>query len=387
MQFKRNRPALCGSRMTNLAPRLPTLNSPPSTPRSAIALIIVMISILVLAILAGGFAWSMKVETKLASNANSEVELEWLGRSGVDYAKWVLSFMDPTKPYDSLDQAWATGHGTVGPTNNPIEVQNPVPLGNGSFTWKIVDLERKFNINVVADPRNQQQSQQILQQALTVVGVDAGESAPIVSSIIDWIDPDDAITPEGAETEYYQTLPRPYEAKNGPIDDISELLFVKGISQDMYWGSSSTNHPISALQHEQNRFGGPLTPPNYPVGLVDLFTPVSDGKVNINTASAEVFQLLGLDNNVAEAIVAGRQGEDDGTGLTGPYRNLGELSIKVPVLPRGGLPPQIANWCDVRSKTYQVTVEAQIGSYRREFIAILARNTPKDIQVLNFYWK
>src|ERR1035438_10780625 len=52
-----------------------------------IALIIVMISIMVLTILAAGFAYSMKVETKLARNANSEAELEWLGRSGVEYAR------------------------------------------------------------------------------------------------------------------------------------------------------------------------------------------------------------------------------------------------------------------------------------------------------------
>src|SRR6266446_3612927 len=107
----------------------------PSSFQSGIAIVIVMIAILVLAVLAGGFAWSMKVETTLARNANSEAELEWLGRSGVEYARWVLCFMDPTKPYDSLDQAWATGQGFVGPTNNPVEVQNPVQLGNGNFTW------------------------------------------------------------------------------------------------------------------------------------------------------------------------------------------------------------------------------------------------------------
>ena len=275
--------------------------------RSAIALIIVMISILVLAILAGGFAWSMKIETKLAGNANSEAELEWLGRSGVEYAKWVLSWMDPTKPYDSLDQAWATSSGLVGPTNNAIEVHEEIQLGNGSFKWHIKDLERKFNINMAADPRNQQMSRQIFQQALIVMGADAGESPPIISAIIDWIDPDDDISLEGAESEYYQGLAPPYQAKNGPIDDISELLFIKGISQEMYWGSSSTNHPMSAIQQRQNRFGAALTPPTYSVGLVDLFTPLSDGKININTASAEVLQLLGVDNNVAEAIVAGRQ--------------------------------------------------------------------------------
>jgi len=343
-----------------------------------------MIAVLVLAVLAGGFAWAMKVETTLARNANSEEELEWLGRSGVEYAKWVLSFMDPTKPYDSLDQAWATGTGFVGPTNNAIEVQNPVFLGHGNFTWKITDLESKFNINA-PEPL----LQQILPQALTVMGADASESPPIVNAILDWIDPDDEPHIEGAETDYYQGLPVPYVAKNGPIDDLSELLLIKGIAEtpEMYWGSSSTDHPPAAFQRRQNRFGAPLAPPSYSHGLVDLFTPISDGKVNINTASKEVLQLVVIDETLADAIVAGLEGEDDGTGLLGPYRNLGELTIKVPQLPRGPLPPQIAQFCDVRSKSFEVHVKAQVGNYTREFIATLARNTPRDIQILNFYWK
>ena len=146
----------------------------------AIALVIVMISIFVLSMLAGGFAYSMKVETKLARNANAEAELEWLGRSGVEYARWVLanSLLNPMEQHDSLDQPWSTGSGWLGPTNAPIaEVQNPVTLGGGSFTWSIIDLERRFNIN-----SPEPVLQQVLPQALTLMGVDAGEATPIVNS-------------------------------------------------------------------------------------------------------------------------------------------------------------------------------------------------------------
>lgn len=188
--------------------------------KRGIALIIVMISILVLTVLAAGFAFSMKVETKLARNANSEAELEWLGRSGVEYARWVLanSLLNPMQPYDSLEQPWATGSGMLGPTNAPIgEVQNPLTLGHGTVTWKITDLESKFNIN-----SPEPVLQQVLPQALTLMGVSPGAATPIVNSILDWIDPDDQTHPEGAETPYYEGLNPPYVAKNGPIDDISD---------------------------------------------------------------------------------------------------------------------------------------------------------------------
>jgi len=32
-------------------------------------------------------------------------------------------------------------------------------------------------------------------------------------------------------------------------------------------------------------------------------------------------------------------------------------------------------------------VTARLGDYHREYVAILFRNTPTDIQVLSFYWE
>jgi type II secretory pathway component PulK len=56
-----------------------TFKQPNRTRRhSGIALIIVLLVITVLAILAGGFAYSMKVETQLARNASFDDELFWL---------------------------------------------------------------------------------------------------------------------------------------------------------------------------------------------------------------------------------------------------------------------------------------------------------------------
>jgi general secretion pathway protein K len=346
-----------------------------------IALIIVMISVTVLAILASGFAWSMKVETRLARNANSEAQLEWLGRSGVEYARWILAeqMKIAPEPYDGLNQVWAGGMGGIGTSNTAlVDVQKEVKLGTGSFTWKIYDLERKANINTA--------SEVFLQQTLTLMGVDAGEMPPVVGSILDWIDTDDSTHMQGAESDYYQTLDPPYFAKNGPVDDLSELLLIKGVTPEMYWGMASTNHPPAAFLQKNHRFRGAMQASTITSGLADLFTPISSGKININTASADVLQLIpGMDRVMADALVAGRQGEDDGTGLVGPYRNLQEVR-RVPEVSLG-LGNQLGQYCDVRSRTFEVHIDAKVGNYQREFVAILARNTPRDIQILSFYWK
>ena len=134
---------------------------PPQTRPRGIALIIVMIAIFVLSVMAAGFAYSMKVETKLVQNAENEEQLFWLGRSGVELARWVLA--QEKCPYDSLNQQWAGGPGSECDNTN-MAFANPVELGDGSFTWKITDLERYANINGNGAP--------LVQQALTLMGVD-----------------------------------------------------------------------------------------------------------------------------------------------------------------------------------------------------------------------
>ncbi|MEI7938902.1 MAG: general secretion pathway protein GspK [Verrucomicrobiota bacterium] len=370
-----------GFRVSGLAPRA-TRSS-----QQGIALLIVMISIIVLTILASGFAYSMKVETKLARNANSEAELEWLGRSGVEYARWVLanSLANPMEPYDSLDQPWATGSGFLGPTNNPIaSVQNPLTIGHGTVNWKITDLESKFNINS-PEPI----LQQVLPQALTLMGVAPGEATPIVNSILDWIDPDDQTHVEGAETPYYEGLTPPYASKNGPIDDISELLLIKGVTPEIYYGGIATNVQPNYYSQNRDQYGRSVSAaPSVTAGLTNLFTPLSSGKININTASEEVLQLIpGVDAMMAEAIVGGRQGAPDpmAPGMLGPYRNVGDV-VRMPNIPRM-LVGQLSQFCDVRSKTFRVDITATLNSsYTRYFTAILGRNGPRDVQVLSFYW-
>jgi general secretion pathway protein K len=353
--------------------------STPSTSRG-IALIIVMIAIFVLSILIGAFAYSMKVETRLAMNSNHEEALIWLGRSGVERARWILAQSPPPgEPYDSLNQKWAGGPGGMNSSNSPLAdiSLEDYQIGDGIIRKiTIVDLEQKFNINLADEA--------VLQQALTLVGVDAGEIPAISSAILDWIDPDENTHLNGAESDYYQTLDPPYYAKNKPIDDLLELLQVRGITPDMYWGSASTNHTPAGARHV-DRHGRLTEQPSYPVGLEEIFTPLSSGKININTASATTLQTIPLiDANAAAEIVKLRAGPDgaDGTDDDTPFHNIGEVAMAV----NPQLMQQLTRYGDVHSRTFKVQVDVEISGYKRTFYAVLGRNSPRDVQVLSFYW-
>ena len=347
---------------------------------AGIALIIVMIAVAVFSALAAALAFSMKVETKLAQKSDNEQQLLWLGRSGVEYARWILSqeVSIAGQPYDSLNQIWAGGPGGPGETNSVlagISLDN-YPVGDGTVSLKITDLERKANINTASTAE--------LQQALTLMGVDADDISVVSDSIQDWRSPPAPPRVAGAESDYYQSLTPPYNAKNAPIDDLSELLLIKGVTPEMYYGGSPSNSP--AAQHPKLGFGTtPGEAPDYPFGLKDIFTPVSSGKININTADTNVLQMIpGVDINIANTIIQQRAGPDgeDGTGDDIPIQNpAGALQTA------GDNNPQAANYVTTRSSVFAVQVTAKIGDSTRVFHAILYRNTGIDIQVLGFYWE
>jgi general secretion pathway protein K len=357
------------------------LRIPSNSRTHSFALIIAMLAIFVLSVNAALLWYSMKVEMKLAQRSDSEPQLLWLGRSGVELARYVLAEEAniPGEPYDALNQIWAGGPGGAGETNSPlsgISLDN-YQIGKGSVSIKIIDLERYVNINTA--------SPQLIQQTLTLMGVDADDISVVSDSILDWIDTDDNPRLAGAENDYYQSLNPPYYCKDAPIDDISELLLIKGITPAMYNGGSDTNsQPASQKLGVEN---SPFQSASYPFGLKDVFTPYSDGKININTADANVLQMIpGVDEDTANAIIQTRAGPDgvEGTEDDTPFRNVSEVAT-------AGVNPQIVQElgrvCDVRSTTFEIHVTAHYLDYSREYIAILYRNSPTDIRVVSFYWK
>ena len=108
----------------------------------------------------------------------------------------------------------------------------------------------------------------------------------ITNSVKDWIDSadDDAITGlSGAESEYYQDLDPPYTCRNAPLADLDELMLIKGITPEFYYGDAERPGLSQFLTiYGVREAGGQFT---YP------------GKININTAGLPVLAaLLPLEN-------------------------------------------------------------------------------------------
>ncbi|HEV2320314.1 MAG TPA: general secretion pathway protein GspK [Verrucomicrobiae bacterium] len=345
--------------------------------RHSFALIIALLAVFVLTANAALLWYSMQVDMTLAVRSQNDPQLVWLGRSGMELAKWILAVEAnvPGEPYDSLDEYWAGGPGGPGETNSPLAgiSMDHFAVGDGWVSLKITDLERYVNINSA--------SPQLLTQVLTAMGLDAN-NIPIVSdSILDWVQPGDNPRLSGAKNQYYLSLNPPYYCKEAPMDDISELLLVKGVTWAIYTGQSQG--PKSAAP---KGFGfSPFENNGYAFGLKDVFTPFSDGRININTADANVLQCLpGVDAATAEAIIKARSGPDgvDGTSDDTPFHSPGEIQ-------RAGVPSEVVQsagaYCDVRSRTFRVVVTAHYLTSTRQYVGVIWRNTPQDLRLVQFY--
>ena len=353
-----------------------------------IALIIVMIVIIVLAVLAGGFAYSMKVETRLARNSSFDSDVENLGRSAVERARYILALhlrIPGEGAYTSLNQFWASGIPSTNELLMDMSLEND-ELPRGHTVIQIIDMERKFNLSAIRDERYSP----ILQKALETMGIDPAHVTDILDSYLDWVDPDDNKRIHGAESDFYVNLnpAAPYVAKNGLADDISELLLIRGMTPEIFFGAGRAGSmpafggaPKSAPIGQLGAVGGSS------VGLVDLFTTVSAAgtAVNVNTASAEVLQLLpGMDATLAQSIIDARAGPDhmDGTEDDIPFLQNGEV-INAPGMTQELL-QAMRPFMVTQSGTFQIRVEASIGDYVRRYEALVHRRSAREVAILYF---
>ncbi len=350
----------------------------PTPSRRGAALVIVMVLILAMAVVAGAFSYAMKVESRLANNTRSGPELEWLGRSGMELAKWVLQ-QQRTIPgegmYDGLNQFWAGGPGNVEAIDNPyagLDLSH-VRIGDGEISVQIIDLDRRININTAPEP--------VLELALQILGAGAGDASLIAAAIMDWRDRDDLEHAKGgAEQGYYAGLTPPYAPKNGPIDDMSELLRIRGITSGLYWGDRIPSTTKAARSHpaigdvmsyiQQDATGA---------GIIDTFTAISSSRVNVNTAPLPVLRIiLGGDENLARQIIQHRAGPDgqEGTQDDMPFKNQAEI-------PGAGV--NQGSLLGTQSSVFEVHVEARLGSAKDRYVGLFRRGSNREGQVMLFH--
>jgi general secretion pathway protein K len=234
-----------------------------------IALIIVLWVIALLMVIVFSFSTLSRTETTSALGFREMIEKKNLAEAGLERGIFEIVFRkQKTRPIG--EEAWR-------PDGTPYIL----PLGSGNVSVRTIEESGKIDINMLTDA-----SGILLKNLLVQRGVAEEDADTIVDSLLDWKDSgdSDAHRLHGAESDYYQTLPAPYPAKNANFDTVEELLLVKGMTPGILFGD-----------REKKGIAGLLT------------VHARTGKINVNSAPKEVLAAIpGIGPELADTLVSER---------------------------------------------------------------------------------
>lgn len=175
----------------------------------------------ILSVIALSFSRETFVEVGAARNSRDLADSYYIARAGIAatiYQLYQKSYLSQMSPADALSQQPdAIDFGKV-----------TGKFGDGEYEVDVQDESGKINVNTVGEEQ--------LKALVAVIGIPEPDADIIVDSILDWKDLDKIARQNGAEDEYYQSLQPPYLAKNGVLGTVEELLLVRGVTPEYYYG-------------------------------------------------------------------------------------------------------------------------------------------------------
>lgn len=350
--------------------------------QEGVALLLALLLVVLLGAITFEYAYETQVDASLAANCQGETEAYIAAKSAVAIGMSLLQGDQMQEMYG--DNPYG------GNQNNPNQnLQNqqgmfgefdskwtdawgqPItqPINDATMHCNIEDECGKLNLNVFfefsaermkmeqnpevppetnpnvppqTDPDNPNQPLPNVEERLVVYETvlrnlfDQMEADPNpTDAIIDWIDADDEPRPEGAESDYYESLETPYACKNGPLDSIEELLLVVGVTPEIYFDLNRTPEETAELLENEDEL--------WPVSsLPDLLTAYGsiDGMININTARPELLMAIFEEPSVVENIMAAQ--------MENPFQDAQSIETVV------GIPPNMQGLFDVKSNVFRI---------------------------------
>jgi general secretion pathway protein K len=175
-----------------------------------IAFVLVLWVIAMLAILLGSFSLVSRTENLQSRHLFDTTQARYAAEAGLNLAVYELRKSDPGERWVGDGRPYHFGYGDA-----DIEVS-------------ITDDSGKIDINASAGNGD------LLVNLFATRGVPLDKAQQLSDAIQDWIDPDDATRPNGAEIGEYKAAGLSYGPKNAPFDTVSELQQVLGMTYELY---------------------------------------------------------------------------------------------------------------------------------------------------------
>jgi general secretion pathway protein K len=291
-----------------------------------IAVITALLIVAIIATIATTLSFGQQIWIRQVETVTELSQAEMLRQGALEYARLLLTQnarAPGTSDTDHFGKYWC-----LWDEANERCGERTLPVDDNSFvSFRIQDVEGRFNLNnlVDADGKQRPEYREMYIRLLNSldVDIDRRRAEALADTLIDWIDYNTQVQPNGAEDLDYANLTPPYRAANRHLASVEELRLIIGYTQEI----------VDALRKH-----------------VVLYPPVAaETDMNVNTANAPVIAALaGI--SVADAIdfVEKRKTRKE------PFANEAELRAALP----SGSNPKRYNF---RSNHFIVSVTAKVG--------------------------
>ena len=280
-----------------------------------IALFLVLWVMALLTVIAGEFCYAMRTEVNITRNFKEETQTYYIAVSGLFWAIGELvvnefvprTVKSPAGEEEPEDIRWRIN------TDIPA-----IPFGDGQFKVERENESGKVNLN--------RAGASLLKMMLNNFEIEDTDKNIIVDSIMDWRDKGNFHRVNGAKDDYYLSLPQPYKCKNGDFTSIEELLLVRGVTPEIFYGG--LKDMVTVYQDKE-------TVTVTASGRYNQIWEESDfHRININAASPRMLRTLPrMTEDMVQAIMKYREKKD--------FRSLSDLALMVGSDIYAGISPYI----------------------------------------------
>jgi general secretion pathway protein K len=243
-----------------------------------------------LAAIAFSMSLTVRSETERTATAVDDLRSYYLASGGVEKA--------------TMELLWSAAYGAqtrlIPKGSSSIDYEFPSGLAH----VEILPEAGKLNVNK-ASPED-------LYNLLTALGVDPARATTIADAIVDWRSAGAGGSPFDS---YYLSMTPSFQAPHASFEEIEELLLVKGVTPDLFygtWAPAGNNDPLAGSRLVRH------------AGLNDCLTVYgSDARVDVNSADPAVLAAMGVSGAAIQAIVAHRQEAPNDADMLGFAQSVG----------------------------------------------------------------